>query len=249
MKVQCLQNFHDAVKRQMLRSTVQAGNQIADLAMGRAEDLNKWISANVSYVFGCDVAAAAINDPDTGAYRKVLDKMVALGSRESVPPMAFAVADAARILKTGEAGLSGEDQGLLRSEFAGRAAAGFDVVSCMFALHYMFRDAPTLLGFLNNLADLVKVGGYFVGCGHDGDSMARLLATEKTVVGSDGRSDTWSLSKSYGSGALRGLGLYQCRRDTYGISGLLALSAGEVGRMWLGAGPHRDVWRDLGLTG
>ncbi len=199
MKVQCLQNFHDAVKRQMLRSTVQAGNQIADLAMGRAEDLNKWISANVSYVFGCDVAAAAINDPDTGAYRKVLDKMVALGSRESVPPMAFAVADAARILKTGEAGLSGEDQGLLRSEFAGRAAAGFDVVSCMFALHYMFRDAPTLLGFLNNLADLVKVGGYFVGCGHDGDSMARLLATEKTVVGSDGRSDTWSLSKSYGS--------------------------------------------------
>lgn len=199
MKVQCLQNFHDAVKRQMLRSTVQAGNQIADLAMGNANDLNKWISANASYVFGCDVAAAAINDPDTGAYRKVLDKMIAMGSRDSVPPMTFAVADAARILKTGEAGLSGEDQGLLRSEFAGRAAAGFDVVSCMFALHYMFRDAPTLLGFLNNLADIVKVGGYFVGCGHDGDSVARLLTSEKTVVGSDGPSDTWALSKSYGS--------------------------------------------------
>jgi hypothetical protein len=199
MKVQCLQNFHDAVKRQMLRSTVQSGNTLADLAMGAATDLNKWISANVSYVFGCDVAAAAINDPDTGAYRKVLDKMVALGSRESVPPMTFAVADVARILKTGEAGLSGEDQGLLRSEFAGRAAGGFDVVSCMFALHYMFRDAPTLLGFLNNLADLVKVGGYFVGCGHDGDSVARLLSAEKTVVGRDGPSDTWSLTKSYGS--------------------------------------------------
>ena len=123
MKVQCMQNFQDAVKRQMLRSTVQTGNTLADLAMGRADDLNKWISSNVSYVFGCDVAAASINDPDTGAYRKVLDKRIALGSRESVPPMTFVVADAARILKTGEAGLSGEDQGLLRSEFAGRAAS------------------------------------------------------------------------------------------------------------------------------
>ena len=199
MKVQCMQNFQDAVKRQILRSALQAGNTIADLAMGRAEDLNKWISSNVSYIFGCDVAAAAINDPDTGAYRKILDKMIALGSRDSIPPATFVVADAARILKTGEAGLSGEDQGLLRSEFAGRAAAGFDAVSCMFALHYMFRDAPTLLGFLNNLADLVKVGGYFVGCGPDGDSIARLLAAEKTVVGRDGPSDVWSLSKNYGS--------------------------------------------------
>ena len=198
MKVQCMQNFQDAVKRQMLRSTVQTGNTLADLAMGRADDLNKWISSNVSYVFGCDVAANSINDPDTGGYRKVLDKMIALGSRESVPPMTFVVADAARILKTGEAGLSGEDQGLLRSEFAGRAAGGFDVVSCMFALHYMFRDAPTLLGFLNNLADLVKVGGYFVGCGPDGDSVARLLVADKTVVGRDGHSDTWSLTKNYG---------------------------------------------------
>jgi hypothetical protein len=70
----------------------------------------------------------------------------------------------------------------------------------MFALHYMFRDPDTLAGFLLNLAETVKVGGYFVGCGFDGDAVARLMSKESTVVGRDGHTDVWALTKRYGSG-------------------------------------------------
>ena len=201
MVVQCMRNFHDYVKRSTLlrKSVMPAGANICDLAMSNGVDLGKWVAADVNFVFGCDVQAAAINSPEDGAYRRLLDKMVELGGRENVPVMAFAQADAARRLLTGEAAMTPEDAGVLQGAVGPTSPApdGFDLVSCMFAMHYMFRDEATLTGFLTNLADLVKVGGYFVGCGKDGDSVARLLAgPEQSVMGGN----AWMMTKRYGSG-------------------------------------------------
>ena len=203
LKVQCMQNFHDYVKRMLSRRILTAGVTVCDLAMGNGgSDLNRWIAAPVSFAFGCDVLPLAINGPEDGAYRRLMDKMVELGGRDRVPPMMFAQADMARRLVTGEAGMTEEDRGLLQGVFGkgGAGATGFDVVTCTFAMEYMFRDLDTLGGFLNNLADTVKVGGYFVGCGLDGDSVARLLAPESSVVAKDGRADVWMMTKRYGTG-------------------------------------------------
>jgi len=200
MKVQCLRNFHnDIIKRDiLLRKTLKAGSSLCDLAMGKAGDLHKWIASGVGRVFGCDIAAANLNDPEDGAYRRLLDKMVTLGGRDRVPPMTFVQADAAKRLSNGDAGVSPEDKALLTSIFAS-GSGQFDVTSCMFALHYMFRDENTLAGFLTNLADTIKVGGYFVGCGFDGDAVARLLVSEQTAVGQDGATDVWAITKRYGA--------------------------------------------------
>jgi hypothetical protein len=206
MKVQCLRNFHnDYVKRGiLLKKTLRPGALLCDLAMGKAGDLHKWLALDVGGVFGCDIAAANLNDPEDGAYRRLLDKMVALGGRDRVPPMVFAQADATRVLSSGDAGVTMEDQTLLRQAYGagGILAGGADVASCMFALHYMFRDENSVAGFLTNLADSVKVGGYFVGCGFDGDTVARLLAgTSNTAVGRDGPTDVWMITKQYGDRA------------------------------------------------
>ena len=203
VKVQCMRNFHDYVKRLLLqRSLLTPGATVCDLAMGNGEDLGKWISAPVSFLLGCDVQASALNDKDDGAYRRLLNKMVELGGRDRVPPMILAQADMGRVLREGAASVAAEDAELLRAAFAGPLAAGADLTACLFALPYVFRDENTVAGFLTNLADTIKVGGYFVGCCTDGDAMARLLAStpESSVVGRDGRSDTWLLTKRYGSG-------------------------------------------------
>ena len=202
VKVQCMRNFHDYVKRLLLqRSLVTPGSTVCELAMANGEDLGKWISAPVSFLLGCDVQAAALNDKDDGAYRRLLNKMVELGGRDRVPPMIFAQADMGRVLREGAAAVAAEDAELLRSAFAGPLAAGADLTACLFALPYVFRDENTVAGFLTNLADTIKVGGYFIGCCTDGDAMARLLAStpESSVGGRDGRSDTWLLTKRYGS--------------------------------------------------
>lgn len=201
LKTQCMRNFHDFVKRNIMRRILTAGTSVCDLAMGNGEDIGKWISAPVGFAFGCDVLATAINGPEDGAYRRLMDKMVELGGRDRVPPMMFAQADMARRLMTGEAGMTAEDQTLLQSVFGpGKIGAeGFDTVTCTFAMEYMFRDIVSLDGFLTNLADTVKVGGYFVGCGLDGDSVARLLAPESNFIARDGSTDVWMMTKRYGS--------------------------------------------------
>ena len=209
VKVQCMTNFHeDYIKRMLLLGqTLKRDMTVCDLAMGRGTDIAKWIAAGVGFAFGCDVKPEALNDPRDGAYRVLMDKMVAMGGRDTVPEMVFVQADMARNLPTGAAGATEEDQTLLKREFGaatGRMAMGADVVSCMFAAPYVFGDPNTLAGFLNTLADTVKVGGLFVGCCLDGDSVARLLANagedESTVVGRDGRTDVWTITKRYGAG-------------------------------------------------
>jgi len=197
LKVQCMRNFHDYVKRMLIRRIVPADATVCDLAMGNGDDISKWIAAPVKFALGCDVLAAAINSPEDGAYRRLMDKMVQLGGRDQVPPMRFVQADMARRLATGEAGVAPEDQAILKEALA---QGPFDAVTCMFAMEYMFRDLDTLNGFLTNLADTVKVGGFFAGCGLDGDSVARLLAADGSVVVKDGRTDVWMMTKRYGGG-------------------------------------------------
>jgi hypothetical protein len=207
MKVQCMTNFHnDVIKRNTLLRPIlgSGGATLCDLGMGNGEDIPKWIAGGASFVFGCDIKADALNNPEYGAYRVLLDKMITLGGRERVGPMAFAQADMARRLMTGEAALSEEDQGVLAQVFgpSGAGAIGFDVVSCMFAIQYMFSDENTLAGFLGNVADTVKVGGHFVGCAADGDAIARMFAAadgEPIITGRDGRAEIWQMTKRYGS--------------------------------------------------
>lgn len=208
MKTQCMRNFHNEyIRRRILLGTVlKAGVTVCDLAMGRGEDIPKWIAAGVRSVIGCDAAAASLNSPTDGAYSRLLDKMIALGGRDKVPPMVFIQADISRRLLTGDAGLTPDDTALLKHAFArggdmeSAGGKGADVVSCMFAASQLFRDENTLLGLLNNLADTVKVGGLFVGCGLDGDAVARAFVAaqgQSTIMGRDGAIDTWAMTRHY----------------------------------------------------
>ena len=42
----------------------------------------------------------------------------------------------------------------------GKAKDGFNVSSCQFALHYFLENADTLQGFVRNLSECTKLGGY-----------------------------------------------------------------------------------------
>ena len=203
MRVQCLRNFvEEWVKRRCLYGRTVAGGAILDMAVGNGADLNRWLSAGATYVLGASTEAKNLNDPVDGAYRRLLDKMVALGGRAAVPPMVFVQADGLRRLKTGDAGVTAEDQGLLRQalDAGGPGAGGFDVVNTTGMLPDAFRDETALAGFLTNVADTVKVGGYLVGYNLDGDAVAADVRSSGDGVGRDGHADVWTITKRYGSG-------------------------------------------------
>lgn len=113
----------------------------------------------------------------------------------------FAIGDCSYNLSDGSAaeGIDAESRDLLRLAFrphasvpgskpwlkyvAGRASAGFDVVSCQFAIHYFFESAEHLNGFFSNVAANLRRGGLFIATFMDGARVHALLEAEGRRVG------------------------------------------------------------------
>jgi len=224
MIVKGLSNFHNKwiKKSVLLEPTLKpepGGPQktLIDIACGKIGDVHKWIELQPSFVLGVDYAGDCITDKKDGAYRRFINVLKTYG-RDNVPPMVFCVGDSSKQFITGEAaGDLVEDADILRAVFgketeqsvpkyvdevcAGKLSRGADVVACMFALHYFFRDKATFNGLLENLRNILKVGGYFVGCTFDGDAIFEFMRETKKDVAKVGKTtddvEIWKLTKQY----------------------------------------------------
>jgi predicted NAD-dependent protein-ADP-ribosyltransferase YbiA (DUF1768 family) len=217
--VRGLQDFHNKwVKERILIQTTVAGGgkALLDMACGKAGDLQKWRRSGVDFVLGVDYAGENIRDSKNGAYARVLSTWKTNG-KENVPPMIFAIGNSSKPLVNGEAGSTAEEQRILRTIFrrfpaggdvpiyvervgGGRLKYGADVVACMFAIHYFFITEDAFTGFLENIRETLKVGGYFIGCAFDGEAVFNLLRDipkGDTKVGKDGDAVIWTLAKQY----------------------------------------------------
>lgn len=211
----------------LLRRVLRPGHALLDMSVGQGGDLHKWIAAQVGFVLGCDIASFGITDKANGAYARYMNRVIkAQGTGVTIPPMIFACADSSKRYSNGSAGLEEIDRQILRTLYGediptapplakqfrnlGKAQfPHFDVCAIMFALHYFFSDEVTLNGLLHNIHESLKVGGFFIGCCFDGDSVVRLLRerrilTGETLNGVDGSSVIWSITKGYEGDELPG---------------------------------------------
>jgi len=215
--VKGLRDFHNKyIKRDiLLRSTMKGRTHLVDMACGKGGDLWKWMEAGASCVLGVDYAGENITNPKDGAYARYVDVLSSMHGR--APNIAFAIGNSSKRFVTGEAGANQQEQDILRSVFgrqnpdgpvpkyvenvmAGQFRDGADVAACMFALHYFFENSTMLDGFLQNLSDIVKPNGYFVGCCFDGESVFNLLKNidkGQSKDGMEGDVPIWSITKEY----------------------------------------------------
>lgn len=212
--VRKLNSFHNIyIKSELLlQKTLRKGDSVLDLACGRGGDIKKWVMNKAGWVLGVDYNLENITASKDGIYGRYLDMKIT--SKGQLPPMIFVQGDSTRSIKDATSGVTDFDKGILRTLYGGGAAdqlsaveamkgqasKGFDVVSCMFAIHYMFKDRDSVDGFLSNVADNLKIGGYFIGCCFDGDAVHRLLAglPEGGVkTGRDKDTDIWSIRRGY----------------------------------------------------
>ena len=211
-----LRDFHNKyIKETILYSAVmkKPGMALIDLGMGVAQDIQKWRRVNAGAVLGIDIAGDSINNPNHGAYQRLWSTMVRNG-RDHVLPMVFVIGDAAKNIATGEAGATSEDKAILQSvlgkvrptdvvppyvqdQLANRFKTGADVISCMFATHYFFETKEIFDGFLQNIAQNLKLGGFFIGCCFDGEKTFEFLRGRETRVGEEDGSSLWKISRKY----------------------------------------------------
>ena len=60
------------VKRQLITSVAEKGNNLIDLSVGKGGDLSKWLAAKLSFVFGIDISRDNIENKLDGACARYL---------------------------------------------------------------------------------------------------------------------------------------------------------------------------------
>ena len=182
-----LRKLHNYIKSKLIggicsaRPTKQI--QVLDLSCGRGGDNRKYINKDtkVTFLLGLDISSN-IHE----ACKRYYDE----GNRIKG---AFLRADTSKNIQNGEcAMIEGGDQEdrnhcetmvnilyknmkpipkeykKINTKYSGLASNGFDVVSSQFSIHYYFETEKKFLGFLENLKQNVKSGGYFIGTCYDG---------------------------------------------------------------------------------
>ena len=218
-----LRDFHNKyIKEVILYNSVmkKPGLSLIDIGVGVAQDIQKWRRQQAGAVLGIDAAGDSINNPHRGAYQRLWSTMVRNG-RQSVLPMAFVIGDGSKNMTSGEAGTTAEDKTILQSVFgktqpegvvppyiqnqlASRFKMGADIISCMFATHYFFESKEKFDGFLQNIAENLKIGGYFIGCCFDGEKTFEFLKGRESRQGLEGDTLLWTITKKYDADEIPG---------------------------------------------
>ena len=181
-----LKKLHNYIKSKLIIgvcSSYRRPIQILDLSFGQGGDTQKYLNkqVNCSFLLGVDISSN-INDACKRVYFE-----------KTNAKSAFFRADTSKNIQNGECtdidGISDGERkhsetminilfGLNKSipknyasiqqKYNGIAKGGFDVISSQFSLHYYFESESTFNGFIQNLLDNLKEGGYFIGTCYNG---------------------------------------------------------------------------------
>lgn len=152
-----MRRFHNWVKRNLLNKYATGVDRLLDLSSGKGGDLQKWIDCNIKNVMGYDI------DEDS----------VWEASRR------FSTMNNPRHCKV-------EFQILdLATNVIPPKETPFDVVSSMFAFHYMFATEQSFNTIMATIKNNLKIGGYFIGCLFDGVSVDNLIQDGDVFFGTD----------------------------------------------------------------
>lgn len=185
--------FHNRVKSELINSvkvskTSKYDGTLLDLAVGRGGDFHKWKASKFKKIIGLDNDKDGLREAEQRYKDQPKPKPNVYYSWANSTKLIFPDYEAAR-----------DDMSKLRLEEYIPSKNSFDVVSMMFALHYMFENETTLKNFLQNVSDNLKVGGHFIGTCFDGERVFNLLKENKGYVEEKDEEGNikWSIKKNY----------------------------------------------------
>ena len=209
-----LRDFHNLFVKKLLINTVsRRGNTLIDYACGKGGDFPKWISSNLSFVFGIDISKDNIENRINGACSRYLTYKKDF---TTMPHALFVWGNSSQNIRSGKAAFTDKGSAIIQSVFGlkpldkhlgpavarqyAKGSEGFNVSSCQFAMHYMFENKVIFYNFVRNIAECTKQGGYFIGTSYDGRTIFNKLKNKPPGQGLEIYMDDkkiWSLIKDY----------------------------------------------------
>jgi len=214
LKTNILKNmriFHNVIKTKLV-GIARKGETLIDYACGKGGDLPKWERAGLSFVFGIDISKDNLENRLDGSCARYLDMKKKLNE---VPGALFVLGDSSKNIKTTEAMMNDKSKLITNAVFAkipkknldkmvekyyGIGKSGFNISSCQFAIHYMFKDETSLFDFLQNVSECTHINGYFIGTCYDGETIFNKLLRKKmdeSIVIKSNDTKIWSITKKY----------------------------------------------------
>ena len=220
---QAMRRFHGYfIKNRHLISNAATYARVAseklklfDIAVGEGGDLRWWLDNKVDVVVGVDNVALNILGSDRGAYARLSDAMQQKDRRSA----RYAFVNMSGDAPIGPEALDGvTDPGLrivaenlfaahdarpdgrLKEYYGLASPKTFDIVSCMFAVHYFFDTPERLDALLDNVERYIRPGGVFIGTCLDGFAVDEAFAAAKSDVlqGVDDEGNVvWKLTKRF----------------------------------------------------
>ena len=190
---QPLRDFHNLyVKRKLITSVSNRGDKLIDYAVGKAGDLSKWVDSNLKFVFGIDISKDNIQNKNDGACFRYLKERRKQIKNPSPFTALFVNGNSSLNIRNGDALMSEKDKEISRAVFGqgnndekilGKGVSnqyavgkdGFQISSIQFAIHYFFENADSFHNFLRNVSECTRVGGKFIGCCYDGETVFQAL--------------------------------------------------------------------------
>lgn len=216
-KTKAMRDFHNLyVKKRLITSVAKKGDTLIDFACGKGGDFSKWISANLSFVFGIDVSKDNLENRLDGACVRFLNNRKKF---KHMPYALFVNGDCRQNIRNGNALLNDKALQITKAVFGegskdesklgkgvyrqyGKGMNGFNITSCQFALHYFTGDRETFRNFMVNLAECTTLDGYFIGTSYDGKEIFKMLSKKQqgeSIVIMDDDIKIWEIQKEYGS--------------------------------------------------
>ena len=214
-RTKSLRDFHNKfVKNLLIKNVSKPGQNLIDLAVGKAGDFPKWISSKLNFVFGIDISKDNIENRKDGACARYLNNKK---KKQRIPKALFVEGNSSVNIRNTEGIITDQGKKVTNAVFGkgakdikdlgkgvynvyGIGSEGFNVCSIQFAIHYMFQSKLTLHNFLRNVSETTKEGGYFIGTSYDGDEIFKMLANKERGEGEilmEEDDKIWEITKQY----------------------------------------------------
>ena len=192
-----MNQFHNhIIKSDLYKVSVDTKNKsLLELACGQGSDLNRWITNNFTKVLGIDYTLDNITNARAGAYSRLLN--LKKYNNKHYSRILFVAGDCSKSIRTGKASdnIDIESKELLKYIFdknknakfdkIGIFPSKFDVVSCMFSIHYFFENEEKLDGFIKNIVENIAEKGKFILTFMDKDLVKKILESDGKAIGKD----------------------------------------------------------------
>jgi len=196
---QPLKDFNNFVKKMLIEKALSGyvKPRVMELAAGKLGDLHKYISCGVNTLLGIEIGYDNLNNIVDGAATRFLEHTKLNPAYNKLADRTILiVGDTTKNIATGDCVYDNLNKYYLDVLY-GRAKGntpklkkmesvaldGFDVVSCMYAIHYMMNNENDLDNFLRNVSENLLEQGYFIGTCLDGISILKDMGRKNEIEG------------------------------------------------------------------